>query len=458
MADVITVTDPTDWEPTRIPELGPLDAALRCQICKDFYTSAVITNCCHTFCSLCIRRAIQGKEICPLCRAPVQEHRLLKNTTVQDVVDVFIGTRSTLFEMATVTEIPQRVESPIQNSPQRPKRGRGRPRGSTKKALPIIINDSDEYAEEEDEEEVVVPDDGLVACPLCQQRMKEVEVSPHLDRCLSNPDPTPPARPPLSSAFGRQLRSRYFHGRLSYSSALPTPIPPPILKPLPKLTYSLLKEAKLRDKLRELGIPSHGTKKLMQDRHTEWTNIWNANVDSNRQRSKQELLKNLEIWERAHIKPANNKTKGPEWSDVRWAHKNQDNFSSLVQKAKQNAKRRKVEQESKTEPPIEKDSTPSPQLLDSSHTSQASTQVPPKSPYFATVLSPSSLPQSKSDVIREGLPPPSSFHSDVFEHDEYVPFPSSQRRRSVNDEPIANSEKRKLSSSSYEEHFPFRAK
>lgn len=33
-------------------------------------------------------------------------------------------------------------------------------------------------------------------------------------------------------------------------------------------------------------------------RHTEWVNLWNANCDSSKPRSKRELLQELDVWER----------------------------------------------------------------------------------------------------------------------------------------------------------------
>ena len=70
-------------------------------------------------------------------------------------------------------------------------------------------------------------------------------------------------------------------------------------------------------------------------------------MDSNRPRSKRELLRDLRTWELAHVKPANNKTKAPEWDDQNWAQRHQGEFSDLVAKAREsvNNKRRKVEED-----------------------------------------------------------------------------------------------------------------
>lgn len=113
---------------------------------------------------------------------------------------------------------------------------------------------------------------------------------------------------------------------------------------LPKLNYSLLNERQLRQKVRQLGIPDGGDKRLLQERHTEWLNLWNAAGDSSSPGpSKRELLKALDAWERAHLQPVNNKTKAAEWSDAAWATGHQDAFSDLIEQAKRTIKRPKID-------------------------------------------------------------------------------------------------------------------
>lgn len=109
-ASLFSVPDPTDWDDTKFPFLNPLDSALRCDICKDFYSSPVITNCSHTFCSVCIRRALHAEQICPICRTPEQEYRLRKNPAVQELVDAFLNARTKLLEAAR--EVSRAASSP----------------------------------------------------------------------------------------------------------------------------------------------------------------------------------------------------------------------------------------------------------------------------------------------------------------------------------------------------------
>lgn len=112
--------------------------------------------------------------------------------------------------------------------------------------------------------------------------------------------------------------------------------PPTPTQPLPKITYSFLKDNALRNKLAELGIPSHGARKLLQERHSEWMTIWNANVDANQPRRKNELLADLASWERAHLRPSNQPAKA-QWSDDQWKIKHEDQFDTLIADAKARA-------------------------------------------------------------------------------------------------------------------------
>src|ERR1700753_3025579 len=95
------VADSTDWLSTPLATLTPLEASLRCQVCKDFFTPPMITSCSHTFCSLCIRRYLSQEGRCPACREPDQEIKLRRNWAVEELVATFASSRKGLLEFAT---------------------------------------------------------------------------------------------------------------------------------------------------------------------------------------------------------------------------------------------------------------------------------------------------------------------------------------------------------------------
>lgn len=94
------LTDSTDWLDTPLSLLAPLESSLRCQICKDFYDTPVITSCSHTFCSLCIRRCLSAEGKCPICRSQDQELKLRGNWLVQELVEQFMNARESVLALA----------------------------------------------------------------------------------------------------------------------------------------------------------------------------------------------------------------------------------------------------------------------------------------------------------------------------------------------------------------------
>ena len=98
MDSSLDVSDPSDWLQTPFPKLGPVEQALRCQVCKDFFDTPMITSCSHTFCSICIRRCLTTDGRCPACRTQDQAIKLRANSTIQELVDAFKGARSVILQ------------------------------------------------------------------------------------------------------------------------------------------------------------------------------------------------------------------------------------------------------------------------------------------------------------------------------------------------------------------------
>ena len=128
-------------------------------------------------------------------------------------------------------------------------------------------------------------------------------------------------------------------------TAVPSRSSPPvkIVERLPSLSYSIMNENTLRKKISSIGIPNWGPKQLLIRRHTEWVNIWNANCDSLTPRSKRELLRDLDIWERTQGGNAPN-TQGPsssgntimakDFDGSAWSTAHEDDFQRLIAQAR----------------------------------------------------------------------------------------------------------------------------
>lgn len=329
------VADPTDWLETRVSKLGAVESALRCQVCKDFFNTPMITSCCHTFCSLCIRRCLTVDGICPTCRSPDQMMRLRQNWTVQEVVESFQSARSEILQLGKDLDAKNSVmplakrkrevedtdaeEEAFEEVNTKSRRTRLQHRDASTQPL----GDSDGM---DDGDGDYQPDDGLSACPICQKRMKPEKVFPHLD--VHNGTATkslPLAAPTNSSYFGRTHQS---------DSLQP-------MERLPQINYSLLRDTQLRKKLTELGIPNHGPKALLMKRHTEWVNLVNANCDSRRPKSKRDLLRELDVWDKTqgrHLTdsagPSTSSVMHKDFDGAAWATNHDTDFKRLIANAK----------------------------------------------------------------------------------------------------------------------------
>lgn len=362
MPEQYEVTDSTDWLSTPLGSLAQLESSLRCQVCKDFFTTPMITSCSHTFCSLCIRRYLSQEGRCPACRESDQEIKLRRNWVVEELVTNFTASRKGLLEFAQSAAQSKRDEDVESQRPNKRRKleetaRNGVERRSTRsqskrvtipdgqqsrRSTPEVIVDSeDEGSVYEDTgvsspqpvQQFKEPNDGRVTCPCCHRRMKETLINSHLDKCIAG-DSTTPIEETMSPA--PQLAPP---GTIAYGQAKPSN--QQAQTRLPFINYSLLNDNALRKKLKDLGIPNQGSKELMRRRHTEWVNLWNANCDSTNPVTKRQLLQDLRVWEDTlgrQIDRAPAASSGFMSKDFdREGHvkRQKDNFDDLIRQARQ---------------------------------------------------------------------------------------------------------------------------
>lgn len=164
--------------------------------------------------------------------------------------------------------------------------------------------------------------------------MKAEKVSEHLDTdCPGEERPQP--KPTKPTKFG------FPPTRSSGASQAAAP------ERLASTNYSILNETKLRKKMSDLGIPSWGTKSLMERRHREWVMIWNANCDSSRPKTKQQLLHDLGTWEQTQGGHASMpyasanlgaQIKDKDFDGAGWRAKHKDTFGDLIAQARKSRK------------------------------------------------------------------------------------------------------------------------
>ncbi|CAG7937041.1 unnamed protein product [Penicillium nalgiovense] len=344
--------DSTDWLETPLSLLAPFESSLRCQVCKDFFDNPVITSCSHTFCSLCIRRCLSTEGKCPACRSSDQELKLRRNWAVQELVDAFKLARPSVLDLARrestrLARGEEEIEKPAQkkrkvnhadedeqqvpetNSQSRQTRSqRSIDSSARERTVPQFVP---EVIEDSQDDEEYIPEDGLVACPICFRKMKEEAVFPHLNVHQQEED-SPNKTPTKAASFGS------LKGAPQRGLNLPSKQP----ERLPAINYSILKDNALRKKLRDLGIPDWGQKQLLQRRHTEWMNLWNANCDSKHPKSKRVLLQELDIWERTQGGHAtgpspfttSNNVMRKDFDASEWSNNHDDDFKRLIANAR----------------------------------------------------------------------------------------------------------------------------
>ncbi|KAL8673897.1 MAG: hypothetical protein Q9168_001717 [Polycauliona sp. 1 TL-2023] len=389
-ATSLDIADPSDWLKTTVPKLAPVESALRCQVCKDFFDTPMITSCSHTFCSLCIRRCLTNDGKCPVCRTADQELRLRRNWAVQEIVEAFQVARPMLSSLAAQSpESPEVIKSKAKRKVEdtdfeedsdepRTTVQRRKTRSQDKRLTNGSHHATPQSAGEDIQTEATVVDNGnrSAACPICGQRMKEEAVFLHLDTHnepdrSSSPIPRKSRRTPSVELIGTSR----------------TKTKPP--ERLPQLNYSLMKDGPLRKKLSELGIPSAGPRMLLVRRHSEWINIVNANADSSRPKSKREMLRELDIWDRSTGRSIAssgmelNNTGAimrKDFDGAAWSANHNSDFHDLISKARKTgrAESSPKKSESPADVSVEQgnlESTTSAQLIDSLPERSVSTTV-----------------------------------------------------------------------------------
>ncbi|NWT13478.1 RAD18 ligase, partial [Vireo altiloquus] len=304
-----------------------VDDLLRCGICFDYFSIAVIIpQCSHNYCSLCIRKFLSYKTQCPTCCVAVSESDLKNNRILDDLVKSFNSARQQLLQLV--------LDAPLIPSPpacsQRPAAESHRSPVSQHDSKEVLGIDSflrkdkictstkpgglawadqksfkpgehhDLYStsaevggkdnkggsqeipgcpkSNEEPSTSVVKGDRKVECPVCEVAILEQYINKHLDSCLTREEKKDSLR---SSAHKRKLMS--------------------------KVVYNLLSDRDLRKKLKEHGLSTSGTRQQLVKRHQEFVHMYNAQCDSLNPKSVAEVVKELEKNEKIRVQLECNK-------------------------------------------------------------------------------------------------------------------------------------------------------
>ena len=370
-----SVTDPTDWQQSRLPALGALDGLLRCFVCKEFFRAPVITACNHSFCSQCIREALVASGQCPLCGSEQYESSLRRDPHLEEVAGCFSHLRPALLDLVRPPSVPDVIEiasdeeplpgavnasrnlpktsslevmdqkntnglkvdkgtlqtdinlaSSLPRTPSESASGNLYSRSNravdanvsnSKSASPANkrLNNTSMSATTTKVDNSASISSQLVLCPVCNRQMSAEKLqTTHLDSCLTDQVLPSKKRKSSISSFFLSLsgpsntpktitlpdipKESYYERELKRAKAKSHT---PEIKKLPKLDFASLSTPKVKEKLSFLGLPTSGTRAMLELRYNHYYILHNSNLDGNHPVSDKVLRQRLNRWELSNL-------------------------------------------------------------------------------------------------------------------------------------------------------------
>ncbi|KAI4895721.1 hypothetical protein NFI96_019890 [Prochilodus magdalenae] len=343
--------------PPNLSCLKTIDTLLRCPICFDFLNISMMTQCSHNFCSLCIRKFLSYKLLCPVCNTPMTEQDLRNNRILDDIVQSFQTARQQLSQ-ANFDSPPISPKTPsvalkgkaarqkcprkegttlthffLKRAPTTPSSG-----AQADSALPCSVKDEpmevcvqalgdlkqektealSTRVKEEKMEVASFPSTSQVAkpvvkveCPVCGVGVSQQHINKHLDNCLTR---------------GEKKEGLRSSGKR---------------RPMAKVVYTLLTMAELKRRLRECHLSTQGSRDQLIRRHQEFTHMYNSECDALNPRSSEDIAREVENNEKSRkqldtkSKPAISITKSQTPEEIEQLHSNyrkqhSSEFSRLI--------------------------------------------------------------------------------------------------------------------------------
>ncbi|KAL2751762.1 E3 ubiquitin-protein ligase RAD18-like [Vespula maculifrons] len=283
--------------PPDCEELKRIDTILLCGICYEYMETTVITPCSHNYCSLCIRKYLHYKTQCPTCFEEIFEKDLRVNKALDEIKQYFLELKEKLAKCV------QSIQNDKLNASHCILSKSKFCEENLIDEKQLIVSHGDTFNEEVqqcisnnlEKIEYTLHDAGtallspstsntsklssfftpkrkkvsqniinekVVSCPVCKVNVLEKNINRHLDDCLKREVTKDKPVKPKSKR-----------------------------KPLPKLVLSLMKEAEIKKKLKELGLSYVGDRKVLELRFQRYTTLYNAECDKDDPRSVSELIK-----------------------------------------------------------------------------------------------------------------------------------------------------------------------
>ncbi|PSN46136.1 hypothetical protein C0J52_12072 [Blattella germanica] len=316
--------------PKDLPVLKDFDNRLRCGICYEYMKTAMMTNCSHNYCSMCIRKSLMYKGSCPTCFAVASDSQLRNNKVVDELIIIFTRlsievqklvqecrgnkplqyTKDSRNDEESSSSVNRNVSrsgyrsanvethnSELYFSPSKPSTSFFVSKIKEPKTLPSILKESGEGCSKSKGEEpsnqktesmptsnselqipsmftpkkmsikpAIVTTVNLVPCPVCNVDIAERNINTHLDACLKRSEMTQESSP-------KQAQKR---------------------KHLPKLVISILSDRELKKIMKDHGLSITGSRSALNDRYQRFVVLYNSECDNEHPRSVEDILRQIQ--------------------------------------------------------------------------------------------------------------------------------------------------------------------
>ncbi|KAM7422531.1 hypothetical protein PAMA_010533 [Pampus argenteus] len=326
--------------------LKNVDALLRCPICFDFLNISMMTKCSHNFCSLCIRRFVSFKLLCPVCNAEATEQDLRNNRLLDDLVVNFQTARQKLSK-ANFDSPPISPKTPASAVKCRTPRDRSqkcnssvlshffqkRPKTSPTKETQRVglvshcaqlgkiqtactrnANDADSHSVTAQlpvkvkEEPMDVGEASFLGSMSIKQEdtasnsIGSWNETPHSSSQTKDIKPIIKVDCPVCSvSVSQQFINKHLDTCLTRGEkkeSLRTSSLSTVRRPMGKLVYNLLSMQELKRRLKECHLSVHGSRDHLIKRHQDFVHIYNAQCDSINPKSAEDIAKEVEANEK----------------------------------------------------------------------------------------------------------------------------------------------------------------
>ncbi|XP_066999910.2 E3 ubiquitin-protein ligase RAD18 [Anabrus simplex] len=285
--------DTLDILPKELSSFKVMGELLKCGICYEYLTTALITPCSHNYCSYCIRKSLLYKTQCPACFEETTEFQLRNNRILDELIVIFTDLSDKLVKylvnrssenkdlvLLNATDVTSEQDSQSFDRRAVPSTSFAQERTPVKNSEVCVtpkkkLNIPTLFSPKKQQKQQLTSV-STVSCPVCSVDVPEKNINLHLDACLKRAEGTVESR------------------RVEVQK----------LKPMPKLVYTLLNDKSLKKKLSEHGLSTAGDRATLINRHRRFTVLYNSECDSLNPRPVSKLVQQIEKEEREEKKLA----------------------------------------------------------------------------------------------------------------------------------------------------------